>query len=325
MYLLRQKKDLTTEHILPRDCGGEDVMDHVVRVCKSCNSSKGGKRLYEWKGLKEKDRHHRIAEGKYLKYLYSFHEKRRTLDVTNVRELCPHCNMRSCCERDGTVEKLSVYCIEGCFHRQRGLSAAVLPGKNFLFFFHCFRFRFRGKEGKVGGQVPVPADGRQAHGERDHEARHEAGGGVDPEVIEHRVRHAPQQGSSGIQFPGAEHVGNVAGEHVAQQAPRHAGADAHHHGNGGRVAVQVGFFRADHAEEGQHDGVRHADGAHGRRIFLGDVKGHQAGDDGGQDEDFPGGQRPVHRNVQQEVAHGSSPQSRQGAADNHAEQVHFHP
>lgn len=67
-------KDLTTEHILPRACGGEDITDNVVRVCKSCNSSKGGKRLYEWKGLKEKDNHHRIAEGKYLKYLYSLHE-----------------------------------------------------------------------------------------------------------------------------------------------------------------------------------------------------------------------------------------------------------
>ena len=111
------KKDLTTEHILPRNCGGEDTTDNVVRVCKSCNSSKGGIRLYEWKGLKEKDNHHRIAEGKYLKYLYSLHEKRGTLDVTNVRELCPHCNMRSCCERDGSVEKLSVYCIEGCFHK----------------------------------------------------------------------------------------------------------------------------------------------------------------------------------------------------------------
>lgn len=55
--------------------------------------------------------------GKYLKYLYSLHEKRGTLDVANVRELCPHCNMRSCCERDGTVEKLSVYCMEGCFHK----------------------------------------------------------------------------------------------------------------------------------------------------------------------------------------------------------------
>lgn len=54
MYLLRRKKDLTTEHILPRNCGGEDTTDNVVRVCKSCNSSKGGKRLYEWKGLKER-------------------------------------------------------------------------------------------------------------------------------------------------------------------------------------------------------------------------------------------------------------------------------
>lgn len=54
MHLLRRKKNLTTEHILPRDCGGEDIMDNVVRVCKSCNSSKGGKRLYEWKGLKER-------------------------------------------------------------------------------------------------------------------------------------------------------------------------------------------------------------------------------------------------------------------------------
>lgn len=89
--------------------------------------------------------------------------------------------------------------------------------------------------------------------------------------------------------------------------------------------MQVGFFRADHAEEGQHDGVRHADGAHGRRVFLGHVKGSQAGDDGGQDKDFPGGQRPVHRNIQQKVAHGPSAQGRQGAADNHAEQVHFHP
>ena len=112
-----EKKNLTTEHILPRNCGGEDVTDNVVRICKSCNSSKGGKRLYEWKWLKEKDSHHRIAEGKYLKYLYSLHEKQGTLDVEDVRELCPHCDMRSSCERDHTVEKLSVYCIEGCFHK----------------------------------------------------------------------------------------------------------------------------------------------------------------------------------------------------------------
>ena len=85
-------------------------------VCKSCNSSKGGKRLYEWKGLDSKDKHHRIAEGKYLKYLYSLHEKKGTLDCI-VTELCSKCNMSSLCRKDDTVEELSVYCIEGHFHK----------------------------------------------------------------------------------------------------------------------------------------------------------------------------------------------------------------
>lgn len=100
-----------------RCCGGEDITDNVVMICKSCNSSKGGKRLYEWRGLKAKDQHHRIAEGKYLKYLYSLHEKQGTLDVSSVSELCERCNMQKCCEKENTVEKLSVFCIEGCFHK----------------------------------------------------------------------------------------------------------------------------------------------------------------------------------------------------------------
>lgn len=58
-----EEKQLTVEHILPHCCGGEDITDNVVMVCKSCNSSKGGKRLYEWRGLDAKDTHHRIAEG----------------------------------------------------------------------------------------------------------------------------------------------------------------------------------------------------------------------------------------------------------------------
>ena len=110
------EEKLTLEHILPRCCGGEDTPDNVVMVCKHCNSSKGGKRLYEWQKLEKKDKHHRIAEGKYLKYLYSLHEKRGTLDVSDVRELCPECDMDKRCAEEGSVEKLSVYCIEGCFH-----------------------------------------------------------------------------------------------------------------------------------------------------------------------------------------------------------------
>lgn len=113
-----EKKELTVEHLLPRICGGEDIADNVVMVCKSCNSSKGGKRLYEWRGLDAKDSWHRIAEGKYLKYLYSLHEKRGTLDISTVTELCRQCNMGKLCEKEDTVEQLSVYCIEGCFYNK---------------------------------------------------------------------------------------------------------------------------------------------------------------------------------------------------------------
>jgi len=110
-----EEKELTVEHILPKHCGGEDIPDNVVMVCKSCNSSKGKKRLYEWRGLNAKDTHHRIAEGKYLKYLYSLHERNGTLDESDVAKLCPECNMQKNCEEEDSVGKLSVYCIEGCF------------------------------------------------------------------------------------------------------------------------------------------------------------------------------------------------------------------
>ena len=106
---------LTHEHILPRSRNGEDIADNSVFVCKSCNSSKGDKRLYEWKGLKNKDEHHRIAEGKYLKYLYILHERKGTLEFDNVKDLCVNCDMGNLCEKENTVEKLSVYCLEGCF------------------------------------------------------------------------------------------------------------------------------------------------------------------------------------------------------------------
>ena len=106
---------LTLEHILPRARGGPDIPENGAWVCGQCNSSKGAKRLYEWKGLKNKDRHHRIAEGKYLKLMYKLHEDRGTLDITDVKELCADCDMGALCEEEGSVERLTVYCLEGCF------------------------------------------------------------------------------------------------------------------------------------------------------------------------------------------------------------------
>jgi len=106
------KENLTVEHILPKCRGGPDIPDNTIKVCKKCNSTKREKRLYEWFGLKNKDKIPRIAEGKYLKLLYKLHEENGTLDKTL---LCNNCDMESKCKEDGTFHKLSVYCLEGCF------------------------------------------------------------------------------------------------------------------------------------------------------------------------------------------------------------------
>jgi len=107
-----EKLQLTTDHIFPRIYGGEDIPDNVVRVCKSCNSSKGCKGFYEWKGLDKKDEHNRIAEGKYLKYIYTLHEKNGTLDST-IEELCDGCKLKNKCIEEGHENQATVYCLEG--------------------------------------------------------------------------------------------------------------------------------------------------------------------------------------------------------------------
>ena len=108
------KKDLTVDHILPRSRGGPDSPDNAVWVCRGCNSSKGGKRLYEWYELDRRYEVPRIAEGKYLKLLYGLHEQMGTLDVKDVSQLCPRCDLDAKCAEKG---KLTVYCLEGLFRK----------------------------------------------------------------------------------------------------------------------------------------------------------------------------------------------------------------
>ncbi len=115
------KGKLTTEHILPKSRGGPDIPDNAIKACEKCNLSKGSKRLYEWKGLKDKDKHSRIAEGKYLKLLYKLHEDKGTLNIDKAnltKELCPKCDMGKLCEEANKVGKLSVYCLEGVFGKK---------------------------------------------------------------------------------------------------------------------------------------------------------------------------------------------------------------
>lgn len=111
------KEELTLEHILPRSRNGPDSPDNAVWVCRRCNSSKGDKRLYEWFELGRRYEVPRIAEGKYLKLLYSMHEQKGTLNVFDVSMLCPECDMTSKCPEK---EKLTVYCLEGIFKKSVG-------------------------------------------------------------------------------------------------------------------------------------------------------------------------------------------------------------
>jgi hypothetical protein len=108
------KRDLTLDHILPRSRNGPDSPDNAVWVCKSCNSSKGDRRLYEWFGIERRYEVPRIAEGKYLKLLYSLHEKMGTLDISDVTKLCPKCDLATKCPEK---ERLTVYCLEGIFKK----------------------------------------------------------------------------------------------------------------------------------------------------------------------------------------------------------------
>jgi 5-methylcytosine-specific restriction endonuclease McrA len=61
-----QESKTTFDHIIPVDADGDDTMDNMVPVCKSCNSSKSNKNILEWHQEHEIPID-RIALGKYIK------------------------------------------------------------------------------------------------------------------------------------------------------------------------------------------------------------------------------------------------------------------
>jgi hypothetical protein len=43
-----ESSKLTKDHVFPRSKGGDNDMDNIIMVCKTCNSSKGNLDLFEW-------------------------------------------------------------------------------------------------------------------------------------------------------------------------------------------------------------------------------------------------------------------------------------
>ena len=106
--------DLTTDHLVPRSRGGDESADNVVLACQPCNALRGSKGIFEWLGLKEKDKLHRLVAGKYLKQLLALHEQTGTLEITKdqITILCVRCPLPEVCERWKKVGELTCFCLE---------------------------------------------------------------------------------------------------------------------------------------------------------------------------------------------------------------------
>ncbi|MFQ5832424.1 MAG: HNH endonuclease [Candidatus Thorarchaeota archaeon] len=103
-------EDLSYDHLIPVSRGGPDISDNIVMACRSCNSSKGNRGLYEWFKLERRNEVPRIAEGKYLKILHRLHEEKGNLDLSkdNLEGLCTDCELGRLCDEP----RLTVYCLE---------------------------------------------------------------------------------------------------------------------------------------------------------------------------------------------------------------------
>jgi len=80
---------ISMDHIIPISRAGVDQRivkllnstDNCVCACKLCNSSKGGRDIFEWYGLDRLDEVPELVLSKFLKLAYEMHETQGTLDV----------------------------------------------------------------------------------------------------------------------------------------------------------------------------------------------------------------------------------------------------
>jgi 5-methylcytosine-specific restriction endonuclease McrA len=109
------QEHLSVDHLIAQNRNGPDIPENAVMACRTCNSSKGDKGVYEWFKKDRRDEIPRIAEGKYLKLLYKLHEEKGTLDSgrENLQTLCDGCEVGYLCEES----VLTVYCLESVLRR----------------------------------------------------------------------------------------------------------------------------------------------------------------------------------------------------------------
>jgi hypothetical protein len=112
-------EELSTDHLIPKNRGGDDSADNLVLACRPCNSSRRDRGVFEWLGLEKKDTLHRLVAGKYLKQLLKLHEAAGTLNITkdDLPGQCANCPLPGVCEEWESVGKLSCFCLESVFTR----------------------------------------------------------------------------------------------------------------------------------------------------------------------------------------------------------------
>ncbi len=110
-------ENLQVDHLIPRSRGGPDSADNMVLACDTCNASRGDQGVFQWLGLKEKDRLHRLVAGKYLKELYDLHAAKGTFNIQKdeISKLCPACKNGLTCARWNKVHELTCLCLESIF------------------------------------------------------------------------------------------------------------------------------------------------------------------------------------------------------------------
>jgi hypothetical protein len=105
----RECEDLSIDHIIPLKRGGflADISSNKILCCKTCNSSKLDKDIFEWYyTVKKEEQIPRLVWSKYLKLVWEFHSMNRTLD-------------RSDLNKDGRLDILDLGSIFKTYEQQR--------------------------------------------------------------------------------------------------------------------------------------------------------------------------------------------------------------